>query len=111
MNNRCCKRVYGSNQPFGGTMCSKPVKVEINGKSYCATHDPEAVLRRRQKQEARWQSESEALQEKTKRINEINRRASKFDGLVSALTELDNLGGIGLRCHEIIKLALEEAKK
>jgi len=36
--------------------CSRPVKVVIDGKGYCAIHNPEAVKKRQEKSDAKYES-------------------------------------------------------
>lgn len=50
---RCCVRVTGSSV-WHKYPCSRTAKVERNGKWYCGQHDPEAVKRRQEKSEQRW---------------------------------------------------------
>ncbi len=38
-------------------MCSKPTKFNVDGKDYCAIHNPDAVAARRQKSDARWHAQ------------------------------------------------------
>jgi hypothetical protein len=51
-----------------GHGCSKPGKVEVDGKWYCAIHDPEAVKRRDVAMRAKWELERKASEEKWERI-------------------------------------------
>lgn len=59
---RCCKVVYGD--LFGGRPCSRPVKYEIHGKSYCSIHNPDKVKERRAKLEAKWDAESKVEEDR-----------------------------------------------
>lgn len=58
---RCCKRVFsGARHDMGGHLCGKPPKFEHEGKRYCATHYPPNEEARRELQNAKWRTESEA---------------------------------------------------
>ena len=58
---RCSERVYdGSRIDFRGHMCTRPVKVEVNGKWFCSIHSPEAKAKRRLEDERRWQEKEKA---------------------------------------------------
>lgn len=83
--NGCSIRVYGHNQPFGGAWCSKPARVEVNGKHYCATHDPDAVLRRKQKADAKYHAEAQVAQQKHAAQKEMRRRGECYPDLMEAL--------------------------
>lgn len=85
MRTGCSVKVYGPQQSFGGSWCSKPVKVEVNGRSYCATHDPEAVKRRQQKQQERWDAETQQMQQRAAQAKEQQRRAACYDDLLAAV--------------------------
>lgn len=87
-SNPCSVRVYGHTQPFGGSMCSKPAKVLVNGRNYCAIHDPAAELKRRQKSDAKWSAEREAATQKYAAQKEMQRRADCYPELLSALNRL-----------------------
>jgi hypothetical protein len=45
---------------FMPVQCSKPVKVVVDGKSYCAIHNPDAVAKRKQKQRDKWDAQDRA---------------------------------------------------
>ena len=60
--NMCQKRIW-SDRGMIWHQCSKKVKVEVNGKKYCAIHSPEAEKR---KEEKYW--------EKVKKRDEFERK-------------------------------------
>lgn len=51
---RCCVRIFGKGYGFGGSPCSKPVRVTVDGKHYCAIHDPAKAAERAAKRRERW---------------------------------------------------------
>lgn len=55
-DNKCCKQVSGEGTwgSFHMHGCRRPVKIERDGKLYCAIHDPEAVTKRRKLADERW---------------------------------------------------------
>lgn len=53
MSEKCCVRIYGGMSTFRGSPCSKPAKVERDGKHYCNTHDPVRVSERRAASQAK----------------------------------------------------------
>lgn len=53
---QCCTKVFRSGGSWGGEACKKPPKVAINGKFYCATHDPAAEAKRKAANDARYEA-------------------------------------------------------
>lgn len=64
-NKYCSVTVYPKDTwgSFHGHHCNKKPTVEREGKSYCSTHDPEAVKKRDIEQRKKWDRESKAKQE------------------------------------------------
>jgi len=60
MGNKCCKTIHGDFQVT--YPCKNAAKVERNGKWYCGTHDPDKRKARQEKQQAKWEKESEDRQ-------------------------------------------------
>lgn len=54
----CSKRVW-NDESYDYFQCSFKGKVERDGKWYCGTHDPEAVVERRKKRGEKWAAENE----------------------------------------------------
>ena len=48
---RCCKNVWAGHHSYP---CTKPVKVERDGKHYCTIHDPARVAKKRAAKDAEW---------------------------------------------------------
>jgi hypothetical protein len=71
---KCCKRVYGGS--FSGSQCRRPVTVTIDGACYCSIHSPDAVIRRREKQQQRW---DEKWQSNVAERAEAGRKAALLD--------------------------------
>lgn len=69
MEKNCSVKVYPRESfgAFHGYSCTKKVKVEREGKSYCSIHDPEAVKRRALAQNKKWDEENKLRNEKFKR--------------------------------------------
>lgn len=59
MSQQCCKEVWRSGTWRPGR-CSKPGKIEREGKFYCSVHDPVARSARNAERDARWAAEREA---------------------------------------------------
>lgn len=61
MAEQCCKNVYRTGGPWGGSSCSVPAKVNVDGKWYCHIHDPAKVAKRRalenKRSQERWRKE------------------------------------------------------
>jgi hypothetical protein len=53
---QCCVTVFRSNGLWGGSRCSNRAKVEVGGKFYCGTHNPDAQARREEKRNAYYES-------------------------------------------------------
>lgn len=85
----CSARIYGPGKTFRGSPCSKPAKVERDGKHYCTLHDPERVNARRAakraRQQARVAERRAARDAEQARNNEIVRRAECYPELLAAL--------------------------
>lgn len=56
MSTQCCVTIH-DRYSFRGRPCSKPAKVEVNGKFYCKAHDPVATQKRRDERQAKWEAE------------------------------------------------------
>jgi len=56
MSEQCCAKVYAPGA-FNRFPCANRAKVEVAGKWYCGTHNPDAVAKREEKQRARWAEE------------------------------------------------------
>lgn len=65
---KCCEKIWPrgswSRQP-----CMSPAKHEINGLWYCGTHNPEAIARRKAREEAQYQAKLKVDQEIRARKN------------------------------------------
>lgn len=85
MNTRCCVQVYGSGPPYIGYGCTKPVRIEIDGKHYCAIHNPETVSQRKEKTRLRWNADNEKKRQKYAAQDEQVRRAACYDDLLAAV--------------------------
>lgn len=99
---RCCKEVRGSGT-YGWlhpAQCQKPVKVTVDGKHYCATHNPEAKARREKASEDRYNAKNAAYEAERQAQKEQARRAACFDSLVAALGGVDELCQAGLNSPE-----------
>jgi uncharacterized Zn finger protein (UPF0148 family) len=68
-NEQCSRRVYRAGQFLGGS-CSKPAKVQVDGKWYCAMHNPEKVEARRKKANDKWNAEA-ALATYERKVREV----------------------------------------
>jgi hypothetical protein len=56
MNQPCCAKVNAPGS-FHLSPCANKAKVEVDGKLYCGTHNPDAVAKREEKLRARWAEE------------------------------------------------------
>jgi len=81
---RCCVRIYGTGYSFKGSPCTKPVRITVDGKHYCAIHDPAKVAERRAKVQAKANARQEARNAHYEVRKETERRAACFDTLVAA---------------------------
>ena len=85
----CSAHVFsGARYDFGGHRCTKPVKVTLNGKSYCAIHDPAHVEAQKQERNRVWQAERVAERRKRDARDEQARRAEAYPELLAALKAL-----------------------
>ena len=57
----CSEQVYGT--AWGGSRCSRKMKVMRNGKPYCGQHDPEKVTAVRAAAEAKYQAKKAAQEQ------------------------------------------------
>ena len=88
-NLRCSEHVFsGARYDFGGHSCTKPAKVTVDGKPYCAIHDPAAVAARRQEADRVWQAERVAERRKRDARDEQARRAEAYPELLATLKAL-----------------------
>lgn len=71
MAERCCKKLFGPEYSFKGSLCRNPAKVEVDGRWYCGTHNPENVAKRRARDEERWKREREASEAAHRRRLEL----------------------------------------
>lgn len=98
----CSARIYGTGKTFRGSPCSKPAKVERDGKHYCTFHDPERVNARRAAKRAAMQARATArLAERDAeqaRNNEIARRAECYQDLLAALQSSRELNAWAMEC-------------
>jgi len=84
MSNKCSERVYHDSWGHGSS-CQRPATKEHNGKWYCATHHPDAVQARRDKQNAKDEARTKlAIEERMKRIADAQ-KAALFGELVASL--------------------------
>jgi len=86
---RCCVRIYGTGHTFKGSPCSKPARVTVGGKHYCAFHDPAKVAERRAKVQAEADARQKARNAHYEARKETERKAACFDTLVTALKRCD----------------------
>ena len=85
----CSAHVFsGARYDFGGHRCTKPVKVTLNGKSYCAIHDPAHVEAQKQERNRVWQAERVAERRKRDARDEQARRAEAYPELLATLKAL-----------------------
>lgn len=71
--NQCTKHVYGGGRGFLGGQCDKPGKVLVDGKWLCGIHSPEAVQKRKDKFEVRYDAHTKAMQTRMK--DDVRRQA------------------------------------
>lgn len=90
----CCNINHSTGWP---SRCTKPAKVERDGKHYCGVHDPVRIAEKNHKRNAEWQvkwdaekAEHEAMKQKT---SEQKRRADCYDDLLEALISARKLWG------------------
>ena len=81
---RCEARSY-DRWSIGGRRCSKPAKVQEDGKWFCAVHSPAAVAKRRAARDKRWDEENAERHQAWIRSQERERRADLFPELLEAL--------------------------
>jgi predicted RNA-binding Zn-ribbon protein involved in translation (DUF1610 family) len=55
MNEKECCEMVNDSSGWHKFHCARPVKVIRDGKPYCAIHDPEAVQKRREKSDAKYE--------------------------------------------------------
>ena len=90
MAEKCCGGIWD-----GVSSCSYPCgnkgKVQRDGKWYCGTHDPQKVVARRLKNEAKWQTETQVVRDAYEAARIRGKQAEAFPVLVKALeTVRDN---------------------
>jgi len=84
MSNKCSERVYHDSWGHGSS-CQRPATKEHGGKWYCATHHPDAVQARRDKQNAKDEARTKrAIEEANAKMLTI-KRAALFGELVASL--------------------------
>ena len=57
---KCCDSRFAG-FGFSRTICSKPAKMEHEGKFYCGIHDPVRIKDKRKAQADKWRAEADAL--------------------------------------------------
>ncbi len=84
-----CSEIVWPAGAFRGHQCHNSAKVERDGKWFCGTHDPVAVIEKRDKKNAEFRAEVAARQklqaEAAAKRNEQQRRAACFPELLEAL--------------------------
>ncbi len=84
----CCARVLGNNG-WSGHKCTNKAKVERDGRHYCGTHDPEAIKRKRDAQNQKWDEERKAKYLKFQKQQAAEKlrdhKAACFDVLLSEM--------------------------
>lgn len=87
---RCCELVMGTGSyaSFKKTPCTRPVRVTVDGKHYCAIHDPVKVAQRAAKSRERWSAKWDENEAAEKVRKETERKAACFDTLVEALATM-----------------------
>ena len=87
MAEKCCGGIWD-----GVSSCSYPCgnkgKVQRDGKWYCGTHDPQKVVARRLKNEAKWQTETQVVRDAYEAARIRGKQADAFPELVAALRGL-----------------------
>ena len=81
---RCCKLLYGGHS-YRGRNCSKPVRVEIKGKFYCAIHDPVFIKAKDDEAEAKFRQKMD-MQKRAAKETRDRAEFSKF--CISAIREI-----------------------
>jgi hypothetical protein len=85
---KCCEIVWPAGA-FRGHQCHNSAKIQRDGKWLCGTHDPVAVIEKRNKKNAELRAEAAVRQrlqaEAAAKRNEQERRADCFPELLEAL--------------------------
>jgi uncharacterized Zn finger protein (UPF0148 family) len=84
-----CSEIVWPAGAFRGHQCHNSAKIQRDGKWFCGTHDPVAVIEKRDKKNAEFRAEVAARQklqsEAAAKRNEQERRAACFPELLEAL--------------------------
>ena len=78
----CCGRRWDG---YHYRDCSKPAKVEVEGKHYCGIHNPIAIAEKQAKRDAKWAEERKAEAKARAAKEDAARRAECFPDLLAAL--------------------------
>ena len=91
----CSEQVYGT--AWGGSRCSRKMKVMRNGKPYCGQHDPEKVTAKNTARNAKWEAERAAHKQ-------VRKSAQALANALGAGSPDGVTGGIVLTAEEAQRL-------
>lgn len=80
---QCCKKMWDR---IGSYPCSKPAKIERDGKWYCTVHDPERVKQKEAIRRAKW-----GVDEARSRLAAVKQRAAAdvFKALYAEMIKIE----------------------